>query len=158
RAARARRRARRDARDPGRVRQEAQAPARRATRPRLHGRSAAGRHLLRVGVGVTLAVTSRRRHVVLPRRARAQGDLRARRVLRRRSGQAPGRPRVAVPQAPAVLVRPDDEQDRARARAVPRARRVGLVKREPFYYDEWGASDTSWLDEPLQTRTSLHVT
>ena len=105
-------------RDPRRVRQEAQQAAQRPARSRLHGRSAARGHVLRVGVGAAPAGVDQRRHELLPRRARAQGDHRAGRVLRRRSGQAPRRPRLALPPPPAVLVRPADGAARARARAV----------------------------------------
>src|SRR5262249_30144385 len=58
------------------------------------------------------------------RRARAQGDRGSRRVLRRRSGQAPRRPRVAVSPPLAVLVRAADRQARPRARAVGRVDRA----------------------------------
>ena len=50
-------------RDPQRVRQEAREAAQRPARPRLHRRSAARGHVLRVGVGAAPAGVDQRRHV-----------------------------------------------------------------------------------------------
>src|SRR5262249_33329910 len=81
-------------------------------------RSPARGHVLRVGLRRASAVVAPRWHGVLPCGARSQRDHRARRVLRRRSGQAARRPRVAVPPSPPVLVRPAAREGRARARAL----------------------------------------
>jgi len=91
--------------NPRGVRQEARGAAQRPARPGLHRRSAARGHVLRLGVGRPPAGVDQRRHGVLPRRARSQRDHRARRVLRRRAGQAPRRAGVAVPPPPAIFVR-----------------------------------------------------
>ena len=71
----------------------------RALRPRARG------NVLLVGRRLGAAAVAQYGDDVLPARARAPGDLRAGRVLRREPRQAPERAAVAVPELRAVLVR-----------------------------------------------------